>query len=198
MMAMFRNTLLTALLSIMVMSSAFAQQTYAYTGLPFTTFPDISNVPGDNFTTSDKITGIINFNPRLAPNLLGVSVTPISFSFTDGVNTFNNNNSSIFTISINTDSSGNILNTSHFTFFFATTPNHADALGLNLNSPGDAGITNITDSLGTDVTTGEGTNSTLGVWNTNAPIPTLGQWAKIAFIVLLAGLGIVVLRRRVA
>jgi len=88
-----------------------AASIYTYTGNDFTT------ATGPVLTTSDSITGSFTVATPLAANLDGVSVTPVSFSFTDGADVFSNTSPNIGVCScsptfadISTDASGNIIN----------------------------------------------------------------------------------------
>ncbi|HEY4757889.1 MAG TPA: hypothetical protein VIH43_04970, partial [Chthoniobacterales bacterium] len=70
---------------VTVLTAAAVQATlitYTYTGTPFTTV----NGP---YTTSDKVTGFVELMSALGPNLGPglTSVTPLAFSFFDGVQT---------------------------------------------------------------------------------------------------------------
>ena len=83
-----RALLAGALLSIVLAPSAWAAPvTYTYTGPAFTTFTGIAacgvqcNLSG-SFTVSSALTG----------GLTNVTITPTSFSFTDGLNTLTNLN----------------------------------------------------------------------------------------------------------
>ena len=60
--------------------------TYKYTGNPFTF------IVGSSYTTSDYVSGILTLAAPLASNMPLTSVTPIAFSFSDGVQTRTNLN----------------------------------------------------------------------------------------------------------
>jgi hypothetical protein len=84
--------------------------TYTYTGNLFTT------ATGPLLTTGDSITGSFTVSSPLAANLDEVSITPTSFSFSDGLQTFSSSNPNIgvcacspFFGNFSTDGSGNII-----------------------------------------------------------------------------------------
>jgi len=60
-----------------------ANVTYVYTGNPFT---DVSGP----YTTSDMVTGSVEFSSPLPANMPFTTVTPLSFLFSDGVQTIGN------------------------------------------------------------------------------------------------------------
>lgn len=74
-----------ALLSLVLTAPALADTTYTYTGLNYlyVTSP---------YTTSEHASGTLTFSAPLAANL-DASVTPLSFNFSDGINTYTNLNS---------------------------------------------------------------------------------------------------------
>ena len=69
-----------AALSLAYPASVQADTTYTYTGNPFT------SVSGPPYTMSDFVSGMLTLAGPLAPNFSG-NVTPIAFSFSDGVQT---------------------------------------------------------------------------------------------------------------
>jgi|SRR6516162_2203838 hypothetical protein len=72
-----------AVLSVVYPASVQADTTYTYTGNPFT------SVSGPPHTMSDFVSGMLTLAGPLAPNFNGF-VTPIAFSFSDGVQTITN------------------------------------------------------------------------------------------------------------
>jgi hypothetical protein len=75
--------------------------TYTYTGTPFTTV----TAP---YTTSDKVTGSVELMTPLRPNMSLTSVTPLAFSFSDGVQTINSFPLNFATIKFGTGPTGAI------------------------------------------------------------------------------------------
>ena len=65
--------------------------------------------PADLYTTSDSATGWIELSSVLAANLNFATVTPLSFSFTDGVNTIDDSNVTLSLFTFETDASGVIV-----------------------------------------------------------------------------------------
>jgi hypothetical protein len=111
--------------------------TYTYTGTLFT------QVSGP-YTTSDKVTGSLSFTDALAPNLSLTSVTPLAFSFFDGVQTIDSSNSTSVDVRFTTNSTGAI--TGWLLQFFSNTGRIETAntiVGLDLGqlAPFDTGAT---------------------------------------------------------
>lgn len=79
-----------------------ANTIYTYTGNPFTT---VSGV----YTTSDFVTASFTVASPLGNNFAFAAIHPISFSFSDGVQTINNGNATDFNFSFGTDANGNIV-----------------------------------------------------------------------------------------
>jgi len=78
---------------------------YTYTGNNFTT------IIGSTYSTSDRVSGELTFSTPLGDSLTFQVVTPVSFSFTDGDQTFTQNSSlSTDLISVSTGSNGDITN----------------------------------------------------------------------------------------
>ncbi len=136
--------------------------TYTYTGKNFTsaTFP---------YSTSDAVTGTVVFPNPLPGNLLAVNVgggTPSSWSFSDGLNTWNNTNAS-FSLTVVTDHQGNIT-----AWSVGVTPylpgTQISAVGNSANpslsaNPGDNVVEEFPANSGNEVSAG---NTSSGVWTT--------------------------------
>jgi hypothetical protein len=76
---------------------ADANVMYTYLGNDFTSFGSIGTITsGTAYTASDMVTGEFTLATPLADNLSGYSFTPLSYSFSDGVDTLNSTNSEIF------------------------------------------------------------------------------------------------------
>ena len=82
-------------------SAARADVVYSYTGNDFT------SVSG-SYTTSDFVTVNFELAAPLGDNTGPISITPISFSISDGVQTVTNNTAVSSLFDITTDQSGNI------------------------------------------------------------------------------------------
>ena len=88
---------------------AFADTTYTYTGINYV---NIYGTPGE--TTANNFSGSITFSSSLPVNPLGSNVlnnpTLVSWSFSDGVDTYSNTNfdSAITSLDLGTNSFGNI------------------------------------------------------------------------------------------
>ena len=79
---------LLAFMSLLGFSPASADTIYTYTGNDFT-----SN--SGSFTDADKVTGTIDLATALGDNSGSVEISPVSYSFSDGVQTLTNSNSSL-------------------------------------------------------------------------------------------------------
>jgi hypothetical protein len=103
----FLAALIAQSIAIVASGAAKADVIYTYTGNDFTT----ANSP---YTTSDKITGTITLSSALGLSLVGSSVSPLAYSFSDGIVTLASptccNLSSQTSFVFNTDASGNITN----------------------------------------------------------------------------------------
>jgi len=96
---------------LLLAAQARATTVLNYLGLNFTQIELAGpTTPPDPFTTTDSLSGSIELAAPLAANLVGTSVTALSFSFFDGVNTITNANASNSLFLFWTDASGQILN----------------------------------------------------------------------------------------
>jgi hypothetical protein len=92
-------------LAVVVLSVTAVQAlptTYVYTGNPFTF------VSGP-YTTSDFVSGMVTLAGPLAPDTISFNVTPLAFSFSDGVQTITNQNASGSLFIFTTDGAGMII-----------------------------------------------------------------------------------------
>jgi hypothetical protein len=62
--------------------------------------------PPDVYTTSDSVSGWMELSSVLASDLDFATVTPLSFSFMDGVNTIDDSNAALSLFTFETDASG--------------------------------------------------------------------------------------------
>lgn len=183
-MSSLRFGLLVAFASLFSFSATVnaASTTYTYTGNNF------NSVKGP-YTTSDSVSGSITLADALASNLAGfTTVSPTSFSFSDGINTVTNTTANVGSLfAFKTDALGNIFQWqvsvytgSVFTFSIAT-----------VNAPGLYGLDDHVFVNSGNTAYGQILNNP-GTW-TVATVPEPETYAMI-----LAGLGLMgaVARRR--
>jgi hypothetical protein len=100
-------------LMLLTTSQAHASAIYTYTGSAFTvTNVDGPTPPADVYTSTDFVSGTVELSAPLAPNLdvwNSGFLTPLSFSFSDGVNTITNTSATQASFSFGTDALGNIV-----------------------------------------------------------------------------------------
>ena len=84
-------------------TSALADTVYTYTGNPFTPSPV------GIYTSSDFITGSFTVATTLAADSPYGAITPESFTFSDGIQTFNSLSTSLAFFAVATDDTGNIV-----------------------------------------------------------------------------------------
>jgi hypothetical protein len=77
-------------LSLFTAAPAHASAIYSYSGLVFTSVTRVgSTVPADPYTTADRVSGSFTLATPLASNLGPLStITPLTFSFFDGLHQF--------------------------------------------------------------------------------------------------------------
>ncbi len=97
---------LVAVFSLLATLSMRADTTYSYTGQLFSSFNQVTPV----FSNTQSVTGSFTVASPLAANLSGASLTPTSFSFTDGLDTLTNTNAQFATFTrFDTDATGNLV-----------------------------------------------------------------------------------------
>lgn len=167
---------LTVLLVCSICPSAIADTTYKYSGPRFDTFTDPNNQLPAGVT---GLSGWLTLSGPLGANFDG-SVTPLSFSFTDGATTINNLNAGGFTANFITDGTRNLIGWSMEGWI--ETPG-ADWIEVNflINGPDAATADDQTSYVNSNGTFYASTNA-VGTWSTPEP-PTF----------LLFGLGITAL-----
>jgi hypothetical protein len=98
---------------LLTASQAHASAIYTYTGSAFTvTSVTGPTAPADLYTKTDFVSGTVELSAPLAPNLdvwFSGFQTPLSFSYSDGVNTITNTNATDTSFSFGTDALGNIV-----------------------------------------------------------------------------------------
>ena len=169
----------THLLSAVTMAAAIGCSTFSvqaamldYTGNLFTqpsTFG--STAPSDLFTTSDSVTGWIELAAVLEPNLVRNSVNPLSFSFSDGVNTFTE--SSPLTASVFdfwTDASGQLSEWSIRLSLFAPTAGGGTSIGIIASN-----LPSLVADIGVDTLCGPGSTPLACDLSENPSYSQLGQ-----------------------
>lgn len=92
------------LLAALSSTAALADTIYTYTGNPFTT-----TEVGGIYTSSDFISGSFTVATPLAADSPYGAITPESFSFSDGIQTFNSLSTSLAFFGVATDDTGNIV-----------------------------------------------------------------------------------------
>jgi len=88
-------------LAVLGSAEAYADVIYTYTGRDFTT----ADPP---YTLADRVTGYFTLSQPLGDGLQNATITPLSFSFSDGVQTITNLSANVFAHfqNIYTDGSG--------------------------------------------------------------------------------------------
>lgn len=108
-----RLFLFSALSILVLLMPARADTVYSYTGNPFTTGVTqnggLTPLPFGPFTANDSVSGSFTVPTPFGPFEPLHLITPTSFSFTDGVDTITNLNSTLSSFQIRTDASGHIM-----------------------------------------------------------------------------------------
>ena len=171
-----KTTLAGAAMALCALAGASAQASviYTYTGSPFTGFTSCAGCT--------KLTGSITLAAPLGDNLTLATVTPLTFSFTDGVQTVNETNelSGYTTFSFNTDSNGAII----------AWANNYVSVGFETNISSNSSVGDITTHAFDAAFT-----ETAGRWSV-AGVPEPATWTLT--LVGFGGLGAMMRRRRAA
>ncbi len=206
---------LPLLFGLVFVSGTAAAATYAYFGGNFDT-------ASGTYTTAMRNTGQFSVAGTLPVNMpnTDISAQVTSYSFNDGVQTLTQANSKSLGFSVSTDGAGNI-STWNITVWVTpvTTMALGQVAGIGVYFSGtitsDLGFTDgqCNENFGpggecTGATVGAGMNSgslflnassTPGSWNCNActvaAVPTLGEYAQMLLMLLLAGAGFAAMRR---
>jgi hypothetical protein len=157
-------------------SSAFADVTYFYTGTDFT----IAQAP---YTTSDSVTGSITLSAPLGSFLFFAGITPVAFSFSDGVQTLTQNNTNHNSFVVSTDGAGDI------TSWIVSVA--AEVSGVDLETISTANAPGFVFDLGSTAIAVPGSfveasTSVPGTWSAGV-VPEASTWVMMA--VGFAGLG---------
>ena len=154
-----------AALSAIGAVSAHADTIYTYTGTDFTTATG-------TYTTSDSVSGMIDLAAPLGDNAPLGLVTPVSFSFSDGVQTITKTSANFYAIDLGTNATGvpnawaivlSGTSVNRIVSDFSCTPSCSTYgspvlsftdLGYISQSPNDYGLTTSTEGVWTVTTSG--------------------------------------------
>lgn len=177
-----------------MIGSARADAIYQYVGNDFTF--------GDGpYTTTDAVTGTITLSAALADNLSDAAATPLSFSFSDGVQTISSTNASGSSFTLSTNANGQI--TGWFISLAIPSPSNVGPVVNSIVSNSTAGDNGdmyeclVTGQTGcTFAAFYEGLNDNLpGTWTELASaVPEPSTWAMM--LLGFAGLGFMAYRRK--
>jgi hypothetical protein len=216
-----------------VASPAFTATTYTYSGAPnysiFTNFtPPCTIASCTNYTTAMTLSGSFTTATALAPNLVNQDIAAqiTTYSFSDGINTYEPTNGRIIEFHVYTDASGVPTSSTFFEIqewitgssphtssdrfsdvsvdFSATVTNNisCSSVGTTTGGTADACL-----SSGTDSNSSNAQNDASGAWSGGSgppppptksitPVPTLSTLALGLLATLVIGLGWFQLRRR--
>jgi hypothetical protein len=168
---MFMKLRVLALLPALLLPlPLMANTTYTYTGNSF-------NTVSGPYTTSDSVSGYFTVATPLADNITSFSpFTPLTFSFTDGVQTYTNASTlSSSSFLVKTDASGDIIN-----WAIAINGSPLNFI-LTEDAPGSYGVIDTgiaeNDSVDGQISNDPGTWVESGVPVTPSPVPEPGTLA---------------------
>lgn len=102
---------LAALFALVAAATKADDTTYTYTSSPYTDWSVFVPCPSTNIC---ETTGTLTFATPLPDNMSPQTVTPESYSFTDGITVLDNTNSSILELELGTNASGQITEWNYF------------------------------------------------------------------------------------
>ena len=186
---------------------ANGDETYTYVGTKLTHFDNSTSDPDYSscaaYSPNCKITGSFTVSAPIAPDQNAITITPTSFSFTDGPETWSstdpNTATSTFT-QITTDSSGNIIG--YVLELWDILPSTQISANLNYNSPGDPFASPEYTQIGPNpqipsVDYSDAASSVNGTWTASPPLsPTPEPSSVILWMTGILALGILNKRQR--
>lgn len=171
--------------------------TYSYTGHPFNSFY------GSVYTTADFVSGEFTLSAPLAPDTPLTGVTPLSFSFSDGLHTISSINPAAYeAIAIATDGNGNISHWLVDTRLFVGVLEYIGTVSNN-GSPNPSDYAELAGPSGSgfSVFAYAQNQNNPGTW-TETTTPTIAATPEPGSLMLLAtglaGTGTILRRRRTA
>jgi hypothetical protein len=101
----------TAAVAMLTAATAHGSVIYTYTGHTFgETYLDGGTIPGDVYTTGDRVTIVFELAAPLGAGISDAVITPVRFALADGVNTLTGANATQVTFVLSTSVSGHISN----------------------------------------------------------------------------------------
>jgi hypothetical protein len=156
----------------------FADTVYTYTGNPFQLALGV-------YTTSDKVTVSVELSDPLGPNMALTMVTPLAFSFSDGVRTLTNLNASGSGFTFATSSTGAI--TQWDAFAFINNPTESDVIRTGNPALPSSEVTDFASLPPSDDNDAHNLNAP-GVWSV-AAAPDAGSTVGL-FLLSLTAFGV--------
>jgi hypothetical protein len=206
-----------AIMALVMTAPGVWAATYTYTGTAYTSvsnYSSCSSGPCANFTTAMVPSGSFTTASPLAVSSTIANVTPTSFSFSDGINTYASTdpNVRLYRLSVTTDSAGNFTGFSvlfelwetgtsphttsdQFSYVFlannATQAYHNRACGSVVASP----FSGVADACTSDLGGASSSTATGPSGSFPVGVPTLSTWGALLLAALIAAGGSRLVRR---